>query len=439
VQRHRISRRPILRAAAATVLALGLLAAAGCRSAIAGIGAAGGSPAAKADDFFGALAVRFGVAWRDQRFEAIRPRMIRHALTPSGIYPDTTIWTSIEGEVRTVTVAGEIVGDRYLLSARPVVARPDAPGKSRHAMHLRRVTNSVHQWDSTDELAIGTARATEVFSVLGGALRGVERPASDIRADYRASFPLTTAMLARLFVLDTLRTVAEEDGSTSISIATRLEAERMRPYAPRYAAYIDEYLKPLRFEATLIDDAGASWATVRFRRNLLELRLRSRDGRLQPLAGGSATGTPTQPDSMRLRISFFAKVLFFDVGTSNLIADVVPFRSADARGWSLRFRQEPKWHFPLAVGRLLRAPLRRPFADGGTRLEYLVRDTTDGQTVLARNIHIVVQESAIVRWLGALGATAMGDLSLQAEQEKDRFVGEVFRAMAEDARLLLPR
>ena len=94
---------------------------------------------------------------------------------------------------------------------------------------------------------------------------------------------------------------------------------------------------------------------------------------------------------------------------------------------------------PLAVGRLLRAPLRRPFADGGTVLEYVVHDSAGAQTLLARNIHIVVQESAIIRWLGALGATAMGDLSTEAEQEKDRFVGEVFRAAGEDARLLLQR
>ena len=33
----------------------------------------------------------------------------------------------------------------------------------------------------------------------------------------------------------------------------------------------------------------------------------------------------------------------------------------------------------------------------------------------------------------------MGDLSTEAEQEKDRFVGEVFRAVGDDARLLLRR
>jgi len=421
---------------AALSAALGLGVAAGCRPAFAGFDASSGNAATKADEFFGALAVRFGVAYRDQRFEAIRPRMIRHALTPSRIYPDTTLWTSTGGGVRTVSVAGELVGDRYVLSARPGVPRPNGPGESRHDMHLRRIDDAIHQWDSTDELAVGTATAPEIFSILDGALRGLERPAGQVRNDYRAAFPKTTEALGRLVILDSLRTIADEDGSTMIMVAARLDPERFRPFAPRYATYMKEYLEPLRIDVALADASGTVWGIASFRRNLLELRVRSREGQLRPLGRHVTTA---RPDSLQLRISFFAKVLFFDVGTTNLIADVVPVRTDAARGWSVRFRREPTWHFPLAVSRLLRAPLRRPFAGEGARIEYIVRDTVGSQTLLARNIHIVVQESAIVRWLGALGATAMGDLSLEAEQEKDRFIGEVFRAMADDARVLLPR
>ena len=417
-----------------TALALGV--ALGCRPVFAGFNAGVGSPAAKAEEFFSALAVRFGVAYRDRRFETIRPRMIRHALTPSRIYPDSTLWTSTSGGVRTVSVAGELVGDRYILSARPSVPRPDTPGASRHDMHLRRLDEAVHQWDSTDELAVGTATADEIFTILEGAMRALERPATQVRADYRSAFPRTTETLGRLVILDSLRTVADEDGSTVITLAARLDPERFRPFAPRYAAYMKDYLEPLRVDVALTDASGTIWGIANFRKNLFELRIRSRDGQLRPLGRSVAT---VRPDSLQLRISFFAEVLFFDVGTTNLIADVVPVRDANARGWSVRFRREPDWHFPLAVGRLLRAPLRRPFAGDGARVEYIVRDTVGGQTLLARNIHIVVQESAIVRWLGALGATAMGDLSVEAEQEKDRFIGEVFRAMAEDARVLLPR
>ena len=390
-------------------------------------------PTAKAHDFFSALSVRFGVAYRDTRFEAIRPRMVRHALTPSRLYSDSTLWTSISDDVRTVSVGGALVGDRYILAARPLVDPPSASGESRHLMHLRRIGPDVHRWDSTDELAVGTTTPAEVAALLAGLLHGAERPVARIRAEYRTAFPRTTATLGRLFALDTLRTAFDSTGATAIILVARLESKRMRPYAPHYADYIDEYLEPLRIDITLVDRQGRSWGRVAFRKNVLELRARARDGVLLPLAGPPLP----LPDSLGLRASFFAKVLFFHVGASNIHADVVPVRLDEARGWSLRFRQEPRWHFPLAVSRLLRAPLRRPFAGDGIRLEFIARGTVTGQTVLARNIGITVQESAIVRWLGGLGATAMGDLSVLAEQEKDRYVGDVFRALADDSRAFL--
>ena len=300
-------------------------------------------------------------------------------------------------------------------------------------MHLRRIGPDIHRWDSTDELAVGTTAPSDAIALIEGLIRGAERPAPRIQAEYRAAFPRTTATLSRLFALDTLRTERDGSGATAITLVARLESKRMRPYAPRYADYIDEYLEPLRIDITLIDREGRPWGRVAFRKNRLDVRIRARDGQLLPLAGPALP----RPDSLRLRASFFAKVLFFDVGASNIQADVLPVRSGDARGWSLRFRQEPRWHFPLAVSRLLRAPLRRPFADDGIRLEFIARRTETGQTVLARNIGITLQESAIVRWLGGLGATAMGDLSVVAEQEKDRYVGDVFRGLADDSRAVL--
>ena len=408
---------------------------AACVPAIGAFGDGGQAPVEKASDFFSALSVRFGVAYRDARFEAIRPRMVRHALTPSRIYSDTTIWTSTTGEVRTVSVGGALAGDRYILAARPVVAPPAVPGDSRHLMHLRRIGPDIHRWDSTDELAVGTVAPSQVIDLLEGLIRGAERPATEIQAEYRSEFPRTTATLGRLFALDTLRTTTDSTGATAITLVARLESKRMRPYAPHYADYIDEYLEPLRIDVTLTDRQGRSWGRVAFRKNLFELRVRARDGKLVSLDGAGMS----VPDSLRLRAAFFAKVLFFDVGASNIHADVIPVRTDDARGWSLQFRQEPRWHFPLAVSRLVRGPLRRPFADDGIRLEFIARRTGTGQTVLARNIGITVQESAIVRWLGGLGATAMGDLSILAEQEKDRYVGDVFRALADDSRGLLSR
>ena len=407
-----------------------------CSPEISAFGAREPHGAAKAETFFGALAARFGVAYRDARFEAIRPRMVRHALSPSRLYTDTSIWTSIAPEVRTVAVAGSLVGDRYVLAARPNVAPPASPGDSRHLMRLRRISQDVHRWDSTDELAVGRVSPEAAFALIEGLIRGAERPAAQIQQEYRATFPRTTATLSRLFVLDTLRTTPDDDGSTRVALVAHLDGARMRPYAPRYADYIDKYLKPLRIDIALVDGRGTTWGTVTFARNSLRLHVRVRDGALLPLLGGAPV---PRPDTLRLRASFFAKVLIFNVGAREIVADVVPIREPGVRGWSLRFTREPEWQFPLSVSRLIRASLRRPFADEGIRLEYVARETPNGQTVLARNIGIVVQEGAIVRWIGGLGNTAMSDLSILAEQEKDRYVGDVFRALASDSRAFLAR
>jgi hypothetical protein len=396
----------------------------------------GGSSAEEARDFFAALVLRFGVAERDARFSAIRPQLVRHALTPSRLWSDTTVWTSRTTEIKTVSIAGSRTADRYLLSAQAAVPSPAVPGGSRHVMNLRRVADGIYRWDSTDEVAVGKVRPEEVFALISRAIAAMERPAPGIRAEYATRLPRTTATLGRLFTLDTLISLSGTDGSRIVSLAARADPDRMRRSAPLYADYLDEYLSPLRIELTLLDQRQRSWGTARFRDNVLSLRFRTREGMLQPLAlEGEAEGAGRRtavPDSLRLRISFFARVLFFTVGTSELDADLVELRAEGVRGWSLRFRREPRWHFPLAMNNLVRATLRRPFAGDGTTLEYLVRTTEVGQTVLARNIGITVEESTIVRWLGSLGATAVSDLTSAVETEKDRFYGEVIAALGDD-------
>ena len=428
-------RATLIRFAAGLGLA-SAFAVAGCRGAGAALGSIGGSPVAKANDLFGALALRFGEADRDSRFAAIRPQLVRHALSPSRIYADTTIWTSHTAGSRTVSIAGASTDGRYVLAARPNVPPPAVAGESRHAMHLQRISDGVYRWDSTDEVAVGTVRAAEIFAVFREALRGTEQPGPILRAEYRAGLPRTTAVLGRLFTLDTLITLGAADGSRIISLSARADPKRMQATAPLYANYLEEYLSPVRIELALIDAAGRSWGTASFRDNTLKMRFRSQGGELRSLivtpGSGEREMASTAPDSLRLRISFFAKVLFFTVGTSELFADVVPVRSDGVRGWSVVFRKEPRWHFPLGANNLVRATLRRPFAGDGTMVEYVVRETETGQTVLARNIRITVEESAIVRWIGSLGATAVSDLTVAAEQEKDRYIGEVFRALGAD-------
>jgi hypothetical protein len=82
--------------------------------------------------------------------------------------------------------------------------------------------------------------------------------------------------------------------------------------------------------------------------------------------------------------------------------------------------------------RLLATPLRRPFLGGGVQLRTGFRTGPQGQALLFRHIDLAVQESAIVRWLGTLGFTAVSEHEGAADEEEDRFLVELFRALRDD-------
>jgi hypothetical protein len=138
------------------------------------------------------------------------------------------------------------------------------------------------------------------------------------------------------------------------------------------------------------------------------------------------------PDSVRLHAELSAKFMIFRVGVSRLVADFVIDRSANERAWVMNFRQEPEWHFPLAVNNLIRTALRRPFAGDGIRFSLAVRDSPGSQSLLVRQLRVAVQEGAIVRWLGGLGNSAMSDFAGKAEAEENRYLYEVLSAMRAD-------
>ena len=50
---------------------------------------------------------------------------------------------------------------------------------------------------------------------------------------------------------------------------------------------------------------------------------------------------------------------------------------------------------------------------------------------------MTVEESAIVRWLGGLGASAMGDFAGRAEAEENRFTAEALQALRADVRAMV--
>jgi hypothetical protein len=138
------------------------------------------------------------------------------------------------------------------------------------------------------------------------------------------------------------------------------------------------------------------------------------------------------PDSLQLSVDFSAKFMIFRVGVSSLVSDFAFIRSDDERGWMMHFRHEPDWHFPLAVNNLIRTSLRHPFSGEGITVRIAVRDRGGAQTLLSRQAGVSVQESAIVRWLGGLGNSAMSDFAGRAEVEENRYVYEVLTALRGD-------
>ena len=68
----------------------------------------------------------------------------------------------------------------------------------------------------------------------------------------------------------------------------------------------------------------------------------------------------------------------------------------------------------------------------GITVRISIRDRAGPQSLLSRQAGVAVQESAIVRWLGGLGNSAMSDFAGRAEAEENRYVYEVLSALRGD-------
>lgn len=386
-------------------------------------------------DFFAALAGRFGPLTRSAKLEKLRPRLVRHSLSPSKIYDDTLMWSTRAASSRTMVVGGARAGSgSYTLAHRARVPEPYTPGDGRATIRLSRLGDGEYAWHSVDELAVGGTSPEDLASVLVRTFAAIEgAPALAIRAGYRQGLPRTTAALARLFSLDSVRSVRQADGASLMSLAIRLDPDRLRPGMPNFASYAEKYISPSRYRVTLSDHEGAVWLEAAARDDVLRLKFRTLDGMLVPM-----TAPPrAMPDSLKIDIEFFAKVMIFTVGISELTGDFRVVRTPGRRALVMQFRNEPEWHLPLAAEHFLRTPLRRPFEGDGVGLSLIARDGPNGATILQRDLDIAVQESPIVRWLGGLGNRAMGDVTAAVELEKDTFTGDVFRALGEDVAGLL--
>lgn len=409
---------------------------AACRDVAPAFGTTSAAARANADDLFGGIAQRFTNVQRSPKFIVARRKLGQNALIPSVIYNDTSVWTAWADSTRTVTLDGEFANNRYLFSARPwPQTAPDTPGDSRHFMFLRRIRENQFEWITNVDITAGRIKPDDFANVVSRLMAsGENRSAAELRADYRSSFPRSTAALGRLFSLDTLLTAHDSESATTILLGVRLNPDGIRQAMPDFAKYLDKYATPARYKAIVTDKRGGRWVEIAGDDNYMTVRLRSINGHFAPLNG---PGRPI-PNELQLTTDFTTRIMFFTVGYAKLVADVSVINSDRERGWLLRFTREPDWKLPSAVSFMIHSPLRRPFEGTGSSFRLVLRENPAGATILARHTTTIVQESAILRFIGKLGATAMGDFVGKSESEENRFSAEVFNALRWDIRALLP-
>ena len=411
------------------------LIAGGCRDSAPGFGLTLPAARVNADEFLYSVGSRFTNIQRPPQIIHARAQFGHYALTPSGVYNDTSVWLATGPDSsRLFGNEGVFATDRYVVRATLSNTLPNALTESREIVRLRKLTSQDYEWYTNVDVALGRIRARDIGSVIARTLAAGEgKSPAAIRADYKASFPRSAAALGRLFTIDTLRTSHDTEGGTTYDVAIRLTPEILKATMPNYSAYIDKYISKGRYRLTLTDATGARWLEARAADYYVHFRMRSRNGKFAPLDGPLRE----MPKALTLKLDMSMRILLFRVGWENMIGEFNIIDTPDERGWGMRFAKEPDWRLPPSIGYLLKSPLRRPFQGNGIPIRISIKDNPGSQTLLNRRLSLVVRESGILRFLNRLSGTAVGDFLGPSEREANRFNADLFRALRADVSALL--
>lgn len=417
------------------LLPLFLLVAAGCKSSVPAFGNNLAAARSNADEFFYSVSSRFTNIQRTPKLLRARQQFGHYALVPSGVYNDTSIWMSYGPDSsRIFADDGYPSASQYIVVPHSSTEPPRNLAESREVVRLRRLSDDEYEWFTNVDVGVGHVGADDLTEVLAAALRAGERQQSaGIRADYRSNFPRTTATLGRLYSLDTLRTTPDAEGATTFDLGIHLTPDSLAKAMPAYAKYIDKYVRKGRYHIVVRDRSGARWFELSAGNYWIHLKLRSKDGRFAPIDGP----VRTIPDNLVIDASMKMKILLFTVGFDHMIGDFNIVRTPHERGYAIRFATEPQWILPPTVHYFLKTPLARPFQGRGIPINIGLRDSPGAQTILNRHAMLVVQESAILRFINKLSGTAVGDFLGPAEKEANRFNADTFRALRADIAALL--
>jgi hypothetical protein len=417
------------------ILTATLLLASGCKATAPAFGPSIAAARQNAEEFFFSVGSRFTNIQRPARIVHARSQFGHYALTPSGVYNDTTVWLAVGPDsARLFGNEGRFSYDRYIVVAKLSTTPPDALTESREIVRLRRLSGNDYEWFTNVDVALGSIGAKSIADVVAATLEAGEgRPPAALRADYTTNFPRTVAALGRLFSIDTLRAVVDSEGATTYDLAIRLTPEILKASMPHYAAYIDKYISKGKYRITLRDKTGARWFDASASDYYMRFKVRSKGGRFAPLEGALRP----MPEALTIQLDMSMKILLFTVGWTQMIGEFNLLNTPHERGWSMRFAKEPEWRLPPTVGYLLKSPLRRPFQGQGITVRISIRDNPGSQTLLNRRATLVVQESGILRFLNRLSGTAVGDFLGPTEREANRFNADVFRALRTDVAAIL--
>jgi len=425
------------RIATAGFAASAIAALAACSSSFRDIAPTPAQSAAEADQLFESLANRFNAVAIAPHYDAARTKIAKSALVPSRVFDDTSVWEGpLSGAGRRLYVSGTIEDGRYRLDSRPALTPPARVGDTRHTIALTQVAPSIYRWDTQVDMGIGSMspRGMSVFlNALVAAPHG--RTERELRDDYRAVAPRAVAAFGRGFAIDSIRVVPSAGDITNVALTVCFHPETMRSAFPAFAGYLDKYLGPAKYHIALADRAGVPMFDIAGRDRAITVRYRLHDGHVTSLAGAPRAW----PDTLVLTADVSLKVKFFTVGFKKLVTELAITESPHERAWTIIAQHEPDWDLPLVTERLIRTPLHRPFEGAGSMFRVAVRDSgtgTTGMTVFERRARLEVQESAIMRFLGSLGAHAIGDLDGKVEVEEDRFLHDGFVALQADVRAL---
>lgn len=378
---------------------------------------------------FSSLGARVTDPLRDAKYEAARIRIANAAMIPSRVWNDTSVWTSGAQFRRTLLIGGRFAPPRYRLETNRSVPNPVLPAESRHIINLTRLSDDSYAWDTEVMYSLGASPAADIAAFTRALFAAAEhRDEKDVRADYMFFAPKTTAAFGQVFKVDSIRTSHLPDTTTLAAYYITLDPRGVASRLPNFARYLRKYYLTARTRWSITDREGSNYFEFAASDGHLSMRVRTRSGQMVALAGPARP----MPDTLTINGELTLRMRRFTVGVREYHPELTIVHTDGEAAWSVVSRREPEWVLPFITERLLRSPLRRPFEGNGSMFRIGVRDSVGGQTILLRRLHLEVQESTLMRFVGRLGATAVSDYQGLAEREQHIWLREVFDGIVAD-------